>query len=107
MGAGVVGGAIAGWMWEPCVGAELADVINRASTDGPSTLALMVVYASGALLPALMLAALPAAVPRVRPVVDHAAVRGVGLLFGAGYALTVAIGRYDDVVGELVRRSTA
>lgn len=106
-GAGMMGGAIAGWMWQPCVGAEFGAVLNDASGGRPLTLLSMVVYVAGVLLPALMVAALPTAVPPVRRSLDHGVTRVAGLVFGAAYALTVAVGRYDDLVGELFRRSSA
>lgn len=105
--AGVIGGALAGWMWLPCVGTQLGDILNNATTQGPRTLALMIVYTVGALLPVLLIALLSHAVPASENVLNHRATEVVGLGFGAVYALTVAIGRYDDLVGELYRISVA
>ena len=106
IGAGVVGGALAGWMWLPCVGTQLGDILNNAADDGPRTLALMVVYTVGALLPVLLLALLSHAVPASENILNHRAVGVIGMGFGALYAITVAIGRYDDLVGELYRISS-
>lgn len=105
--AGVVGGALAGWMWLPCVGTQLGDILNNATTQGPRTLALMIVYTVGALLPVLLIALLSHAAPAGEKFLNHRAVEVVGLGFGALYAITVAIGRYDDLVGELYRISVA
>lgn len=104
--AGTVGGALAGWMWVPCVGTQLGDILNNATTEGPRTLALMVVYTIGATLPMLLLALLSHAVPASEKVLNHRVVGTVGMGFGALYAVTVAIGRYDDLVGELYRISS-
>ena len=105
--AGVVGGALAGWMWLPCGGTQLGDILNNATTQGPRTLVLMIVYTIGALLPVLLIALLSHALPASEKFLNHRAVAVVGLGFGALYAITVAIGRYDDLVGELYRISVA
>ena len=62
-GSGAVAGALAGWLWRPCVGPKLGEILNNADTEGARTLGLMLVYMLGALLPALLLAVLPHAVP--------------------------------------------
>ena len=62
-GSGVVAGALAGWLWRPCVGPKLGEILNNADTEGARTLGLMLVYMAGALLPALLLAVLPHALP--------------------------------------------
>lgn len=105
--AGLIGGFIAGWMWQPCVGTELGDILNNAGTERLNTSARMIVYTAGALLPAILLAALPAAWPRTRRVLEHSRTRVFGLAFGVIYAVTVLSGRYDDLVGELSRLSSA
>ena len=111
-GAGLVAGALAGWGWLPCVGPRLGDVLNRASADGLDSLAgagsgaLMLVYMVGALLPALMLALVPHALPASAPAFDSRAAAAVGGAAGAAYAVTLAVGRYDDLVGELYRIAT-
>ena len=104
--AGAVGGALAGWMWLPCVGTQLGDILNNATTQGPRTLALMVLYTIGATLPVLLLALLSHAVPASEKVLNHRVVEATGMGFGALYAITVSIGRYDDLVGELYRISS-
>ena len=105
-GSGFVGGAIAGWLWRPCVGARLGDILNQASTDELRTLALMGVYAAGALLPLLLLAVLPYAVPAVGRVLDRAPFAIAGAVVGGAYAITLAIGQYDDLIGEMYRISS-
>lgn len=107
IGAGVIGGALAGWMWLPCVGTQLGDILNNATSQGPRTLALLIVYTVGALLPVLLLALLPHAVPASENILNHRAVEVIGMGFGVLYAVTVAIGRYDDLVGELYRISAS
>lgn len=104
-GGGFVGGAIASWLWRPCVGPRLGDILNDASTDELRTLALMGVYAAGALLPLLLLAVLPVAVPAVGRVLDRKPFAIAGAVVGGAYAIALAIGLYDDLIGELYRIS--
>ncbi len=110
-GAGLVAGALAGWGWLPCVGPRLGDILNRASDgltglDGVGSGALMLVYVVGALLPALLVALTPHALPAAARVLDSRAAAAVGGAAGAAYAVTLAAGRYDDLVGELYRIAT-
>ena len=105
-GAGVVAGALAGWLWWPCVGPKLGDIFNNADTEGVATLGLMLVYAAGALLPALLLAVVPHAVPATKRILDRLPVVALGGAVGAAYAITLATGRYDDLIGELYRIAT-
>ena len=104
--AGVVAGALGGWLWQPCVGPRLGDILNNADTEGPRTLAMMLVYDAGALLPALLLAVLPHALPATRRALDRLPAAMLGGAVGAAYAVTLAAGRYDDLIGELYRIAT-
>ena len=102
-GAGAVAGALAGWLWRPCVGPRLGDILNTVDTEGARTLGMMLVYMLGALLPALLLAVLPHALPSTKRFLDRLPVVVVGGAVGAAYAITLATGRYDDLIGELYR----
>ncbi len=104
-GAGLVGGALAGWLWRPCVGEFLGDILNDASTAGPRTLGLMFIYMVGVLLPLLLIATAPYAVPAVGRVLDRLPFAIAGAAVGAIYAVALAIGQYDDLIGELYRIS--
>ena len=104
-GAGIVGGALAGWLWRPCVGARLGDILNDTATDGLRTAGLMLVYMVGALLPVLLIAIAPYGVPAIGRALDRRPVAIAGAVVGAAYAVTLAIGRYDDLIGELYRIS--
>ncbi len=103
----IVSGSVAGWLWQPCVGEELGEILNRASADRPGTLVMMVIYTGGALLPMVVLAALPHAWPAVRPRLFGPWPERAGLAFGAIYALAVLSGQYGDLIGELSRWSSA
>ena len=107
VGIGVAGGGVAGWLWQPCVGEQLATILNDADSQPFSTAPLMVVYTAGALLPVILLAALPHAWPRISEHLTHRNVGLVGTGVGMLYALTVVSGRYNDLVGELFRISSS
>lgn len=105
-GSGVVAGALAGWLWRPCVGPKLGEILNSTDTEAARTLGLMLVYMAGALLPAVLLAVLPHALPATKRVLDRLPAVVVGGAVGAAYAVTLATGRYDDLIGELYRMAT-
>ena len=105
-GAGAAAGALAGWLWRPSVGPKLGEILDNTDTEAARTLGLMLVYMAGALLPALLLAVLPHAVPATKRFLDRLPVAAVGGAVGAAYAVTLATGRYDDLVGELYRMAT-
>lgn len=104
-GAGIVGGALAGWLWRPCVGERLGDILNDASTAGPRTLGLMAVYMVGVLLPLLLIAVAPYALPAIGRALDRLPFAIAGAAVGVAYAVALAIGQYDDLIGELYRIS--
>ena len=106
-GAGTVAGALAGWLWRPCVGPKLGEILNNTDTEAARTLGLMLVYMAGALLPALLLAVLPHALPATKRFLDRLPAAAVGIVVGAAYAITLATGHYDDLVGELYRIATS
>ena len=105
-GAGAAAGALAGWLWRPCVGPKLGEILDNTDTEATRTLGLMLVYMAGALLPALLLAVLPHALPATKRFLDRLPVAAAGGAVGAAYAITLATGRYDDLVGELYRIAT-
>ena len=106
LGVGVVGGAVAGWLWQPCVGEQLANVLNDADSSPFTTAPMMVVYTAGALLPVILIAALPHALPTIEEHLTHRRVGLAGTAVGMLYALTVVSGQYNDLVGELFRISS-
>ncbi|MGY9075304.1 MAG: hypothetical protein ACKVHU_20400 [Acidimicrobiales bacterium] len=100
-------GAVAGWLWLPCVGTQLGIIINEAGRSGLRTLGMTVIYVAGAALAAGLVAVIPLALPRTAHRFDRPAVRAVGFVWAGAYAVLIAVGKYDAVVGELLRRSTA
>ncbi len=105
-GSGAVAGTMAGWLWRPCVGPKLGEILDSTDTEAARTLGLMLVYMAGALLPAVLLAVLPHAVPATRRVLDRLPAAAFGGAVGAAYAVILATGQYDRVIGELYRIAT-
>lgn len=103
---GLVSGGIAGWLWQPCVGEQFAEILNGAESDRAISLIEMHLYVVGLSLPAILLAALPYAWPPAKVALNHRAVRSAGLGAALVYGATVAVGWYDDVVSELFRLSS-
>lgn len=96
-------GLLAGWIWRPCVGTALGEVLGRAAERSPGSVIGLAVYALGVLLPVLALALARVAVGRdlqPRPLAISGAVLG-----GATAALVVS-GLDDRVIGWLVRWSS-
>lgn len=106
-GSGLLIGAVSGWLWQPCVGLRLGDIFNNADSEGARTLGLMVVYVAGAVLPALLFAIAPIAVPAIERVLRRPGVGSIGAAVGVVYAGAVLIGWYDDLVSWLLQHSTA
>ena len=106
-GGGLIVGLFAGWLWRPCVGERLADILNNAPTEGARTLALTPLYVSGVALVALGMSLVPLVIPRASTIAEHRVWRGAALVFAGVYASMIAFGVYDDVVAELLQRSTA
>jgi len=65
----------------------------------------LAVYMAGVLLPLLLIAVAPYAVPAVGRLADRQPFAIAGALVGAAYAVALAIGQYDDLIGELYRIS--
>jgi len=103
---GLAAGLVAGWLWQPCVGEHFAEVLNRAETDRVESLLKMHVYVIGIFLPAVLIVALPHAAPGTSRVLHHDVTRRAALAVAALYAGAVALGWYDDLVGELFRISS-
>ncbi len=105
--AGVFGGAVIGWLWQPCAGPQLSIILNDASDSPLRTAGMMLLYVTGACLLAIVVAALPVALPRLAALSNSTAAARSGLAIVFLFAALMAIGRYDELVGELVRISTA
>jgi hypothetical protein len=105
---GLLVGAAAGVLWEPCVGAEFADLVNtlpdRSLAPG---LLLLTGYVVGVIAPVVVLAAALYLIPNSTLILA----RPVMLMIGCGtlaiLSLATAAGFADDVIGKLVELSVA
>ena len=102
---GVLTGAAAGVLWEPCVGSEFGDLLVSLPDRGASGLGLFAVYLLGVVSPLLVLGALLHLIPNSTLIL----VRPLMLVIGGGtlavLAVATAAGYSDDLVGRLVEWS--
>jgi cytochrome c biogenesis protein CcdA len=99
-GAAVVGG-IAALLWLPCVGEDYGTLLGRAETETWALFLPNLAYVVGLNLVLIIIAALPLVVPRLAKVRDSTAAALVGVVTGSAIAVTMALGAYNDVVGDL------
>lgn len=97
---------VAAWTWVPCVGEHLGDILNNARRSPWPELAPTFGYLTGLFVPLLLLAALPVAVPQIASVLHRPSVRLAGLAIIALIGVLVTITLFDDLAGELARRSS-
>jgi len=97
---------LASWTWIPCVGSALGDILNNARSEPWAQLFPTVLYMVGLFVPLILIAALQVAWPEFERVAARPAVRNVGLAIVFGVGTLVAVTLYDDLAGELARRSS-
>ncbi len=97
---------LAAWTWIPCVGRELGGILNNARAEPWAELVPTVLYFLGLFLPLIIIAALDIAWPRIGELTNAPWVRATGLAIVGLVGGLVAITLFDDVAGELVRRSS-
>lgn len=102
-----VGGSVAAMAWRPCVGKELAKVLNGAGGRPLSSLGSMFFYVGGIGLLTIAISLISVAVPRVAPVFDSRVTTGFGIGLGAVFGLLLALGLWADVAESLLVRSSA
>lgn len=107
--AGVGGAAIgvaSAWLWIPCVGRHLGELLNRAASGGSiALLPRFGIYVGSVCAILVVISLLPHAWPPVASIRDHARTRLAGLAIGGLLSLAIAVGMYDDIVAELARIS--
>ena len=99
-GAAAVG-AIAALMWLPCVGEHYGTLLERGESETFALFVPNLAYVVGLNLILVVVAALPLVVGRLVPIRDSLGAALVGVLAGSAIAVTMALGAYSDVVGEL------
>ena len=100
VGAAVVGG-IAALLWLPCVGERYGTLLQRGETETWALFVPNLAYIVGLTLILIVIAALPLVVRQLVPIRDSTGAALVGVLIGSAIAVTMALGAYSDVVGEL------
>ncbi len=101
--AGLIAGGLSTWLWAPCVGTELATILNTAPDAPVSQLLPMGLFVLGLSLPLLAIALLPIVFPRL--VRFETPVSNAALALVVFVGLAIMIDWYDDVVIQLNRWS--
>ena len=97
---------IATWTWVPCVGRHLGDILNAARSEPWAQLLPTVAFVVGLFVPLVVLAALEVAAPKLAERIEHRNVRAVGLGIVVLVGALVSVTLFDDLAGELARRSS-
>ncbi|MEM7091575.1 MAG: hypothetical protein AAF567_01125 [Actinomycetota bacterium] len=97
---------IAAWTWVPCVGRHLGEILNAARAEPWRQLPPTVAFMVGLSIPLVVLAALDVAAPQLGERLDHRFVRIGGLAIVAVVGGLVSVTLFDDLAGELARRSS-
>lgn len=96
-------GAMAGWIWQPCVGPALGRILDRAASGSVLALPELTAYTLGVVLPAAAIALARIALG------DSASPRRVvtvaGAVLGIGIGILVVTGIHQQVIGWLARSS--
>ncbi|MEE9417200.1 MAG: hypothetical protein V3V01_18115 [Acidimicrobiales bacterium] len=103
---GTVVGTASAWLWIPCVGRNLGNLLNDATSQG--SLALLPrfgIYVGSVCALLIVIALIPFAWPKITTVRDHDRTQFVGLAIGGLLGLAIAVGLYDNIVAELARIS--
>lgn len=96
-------GAMAGWIWQPCVGLALGRILDRAGSGSVLALAELTAYALGVVLPAAAIALARVALGDSES--PRRAVTVAGAALGIGIGILVVTGIHQEVVGWLARIS--
>jgi len=102
----VLASTIATWTWVPCVGRHLGDILNSARTEPWAQLPPTIVFIVGLFVPLIVFAAITMAIPTLGDRLDHEGVRRFGLVIVFVVGALVAVTLFDDLAGELARRSS-
>ncbi len=105
-GAAAVTGAVSAWLWTPCVGQELAAIVNNAPERPIGQLPATLAYVGGTVLILGLVAALTVLFEPVRRTLSSRWSGRVGVAIAAVLGALIAVGSYDDVVAELLERSS-
>lgn len=105
---GLLVGAAAGVLWEPCVGIHFAELLNDLPTSRiVPGVALLAVYLIGVLAPVIALTAVLYLIPNPTLVLARPVMLVIGCGTLAVLAVATASGFSDDVISRLVELSVA
>lgn len=104
--ASALGAVVAVWAWIPCVGPELAEILNNARREPLSQLGGTIAFTVGLLMPFILITAVGVLFPELSKRLEDPKVVAAGaLLFGlVGLLFTTAL--YDNLSSALFRIST-
>lgn len=103
---GLLVGAAAGVLWEPCVAVHFAELLNGLPDRTPVVgVALLVVYIVGVIAPLFALAAALYLIPNPTLILARPVMLIVGCGVLAMMAIATAAGFSDDIIGRLVELS--
>ncbi len=98
-------GWIASWLWVPCVGLELANILNGAPSQPLAQLLPTVGYVVGVSWSLVVIGAAGSIHPTLARLQAKPIFGWIGIGLTVLLAATMAFGFYDDVLAELSRRS--
>ena len=104
--ASALGGAVVAAIWRPCVGSELAAVLDAAPGAPALALLPMTAYVVGVCLLTLAAGALIVAWPRLSDALESVPVTRGASLSGVLIGGFIALGWWGELVDELLRRSS-
>ena len=103
---GLLVGAAAGVLWEPCVAIHFADLLNGLPDRAPVVgVALLAIYVVGVVAPLLAVASVLYLIPNPTLILARPVMLVVGCGTLAIIALATAAGFSDDIIGRLVELS--
>ena len=103
---GLLVGAAAGVLWEPCVAIHFADLLNGLPERTPVVgVVLLIAYVIGVIAPLFAVAAVLYLIPNPTLILARPFMLVVGCGTLAVIALATAAGLSDDIIGRLVEMS--
>lgn len=103
--AAAVAGVVSVWAWIPCVGPELAEILNNARSEPLSQLGGTIGFFLGLLLPFILITAVGVLFPNLGEKLDNKWVIGAGAAMFGLVGLLFATALYDNVSSALFRIS--
>ncbi len=103
--AAAVAGIVSVWAWIPCVGPELAEILNNSRREPLSQLGGTIGFFLGLLMPFILFAAVGVLFPKLEDKLDNRFAIGIGAALFGLVGLLFATTLYDDLASALFRIS--